>query len=53
MLCFGTSDQEDFKVPLAALIERGFLIDERFRGGYSLTEEGFKASQELRRRSDS
>jgi hypothetical protein len=43
MLCFGSSGLESFKVPLAQLTSKGFLIVERFRGGYSLTEMGFAA----------
>jgi hypothetical protein len=51
MLCFGTSDQEDFSIPLADLTKRGLLIAERFRGSYSLTEDGFRAMKELDDRS--
>jgi hypothetical protein len=47
MLCFGSSDLEAFHVPLARLTNEGFLVAERFHGGYSLTETGYAAMKEL------
>lgn len=41
MLCFSQADQATYEAPLAKLIERGLLVGERFRGGYSLTADGF------------
>lgn len=43
MLCLGGSDVESLSVPLAKLINKGLLLEERFQGGYSLTDEGFAA----------
>jgi hypothetical protein len=47
MLCFSRSDVEAFRTPLAELAERGFLVTERFTGGYSLTAPGYAAMQAL------
>jgi hypothetical protein len=43
MLCFGSADLQTYRVPLAGLTAKGLLVAEKFRGGYSLTNEGFAA----------
>lgn len=47
MLCFGSSDLEAFHAPLARLTNQGFLVAERFHGGYSLTETGYAAMKKI------
>ena len=46
MLCFFGPNLQKHKAALKALAEKNFLIQEQFRGGYSLTDTGFKAMQE-------
>ena len=46
MLCISGSDLENFNTPLAQLSDKGLLVAESFRGGYSLTEAGFAAMQD-------
>jgi sRNA-binding protein len=46
MLCFGSSDLDSLRVPLTRLTERGLLVSEKNRGGYSLTQSGFDAMRE-------
>lgn len=46
MLCFGSSDLEAFKMPLAELTSKGLLVEEKPRGGYSLTRTGFAAMKD-------
>lgn len=41
MLCFAGAELESFGEPLAELIGKNLLVEERFQGGYSLTETGF------------
>ena len=43
MLCFSGPDLERNRASLKRLTERDYLIAETFRGGYSLTKEGFDA----------
>ena len=43
MFCFGSSDLEVFDAPLEQLIDKGLLIVEKPKGGYSLTQTGFRA----------
>lgn len=45
MLCFYGPELAAFTEPLEALSEKGLLIAEKFRGGYSLTESGYSAMQ--------
>ena len=45
MLCISGSDLEKFNAPLADLSDKGLLVAESYRGGYSLTEAGFAAMQ--------
>jgi hypothetical protein len=45
MLCFSNADVSTYRIPLAALAAGGFLVAEKFRGGYSLTAKGFDAMQ--------
>jgi hypothetical protein len=47
MLCLNNPDRENFKVPLGQLTSKGMLIQERYVGGYSLTETGSAAMKEL------
>jgi hypothetical protein len=46
MLCFYGPQLEKDRAPLRSLTERKLLVEERFRGGYSLTRAGFDAMQE-------
>ncbi len=43
MLCFQGPLWEKHKVSLRQLTERDFLLQESFKGGYSLTKAGFAA----------
>ena len=43
MLCISGSDLEDLSLPLAELTNKGLLVADDFRGGYSLTKGGFAA----------
>ena len=43
MLCLNGPSLESSKAPLAKLTGKGLLVAEDFRGGYSLTEDGFEA----------
>lgn len=43
MLCFHGPDLEKHRKALVALADRDLLISESFKGGYSLTIEGFEA----------
>jgi hypothetical protein len=43
MLCFSGPELEKHKAALKILTEKDFLVEERFKGGYSLTRAGFKA----------
>ena len=47
MLCFSRSDEETFRAPLKELAAGGYLVTERFQGGYSLTSTGFAAMQAI------
>lgn len=47
MLCFGTADMQTYRTPLAGLTDKGLLVAEKFRGGYSLTTSGFAAMQRV------
>lgn len=46
MLCFDGAMLETYRAPLVNLVQRGFVVAERFRGAYSLTETGFAAMRE-------
>jgi hypothetical protein len=46
MLCISGSDLENFNIPLAQLSDKGLLVAESYRGGYSLTQAGFAAMQD-------
>ena len=46
MLCFFGPDLDRHKAALQKLTEKEFLVKERFKGGYSLTEAGFVAMKE-------
>lgn len=43
MLCFYGSDLEKHRAALKTLTDKKLLVKERFKGGYSLTHEGFAA----------
>lgn len=51
MLCFNTSlskgNSSDFQLAMSSLIRHGLVIPERRRHAYSLTAEGFAASQSV------
>lgn len=46
MLCISGSELDKFNTPLAQLSDKGLLVAESYRGGYSLTEAGFAAMQD-------
>ena len=46
MLCLPGPKLEASRKPLAELTDKGLLVAESFRGGYSLTEDGFAAMKE-------
>ena len=48
MLCLSNSDIPSTKRALEQLIGRGLLTPNDFKGGYSLTIDGFNAMQQLR-----
>ena len=43
MVCLDSAMVRKHKVALKSLVERHFLLQERFEGGYSLTQAGFAA----------
>ena len=43
MLCFYGPILKKHRAALSQLTDKGLLVKERFRGGYSLTESGFAA----------
>ena len=43
MLCFCGPDLEKHKAALRSLTEKKLLVKERFKGGYSLTTDGYVA----------
>jgi hypothetical protein len=43
MLCFYGPSLKQNKTALQQLTDKEFLIKERFKGGYSLTRDGFDA----------
>ena len=43
MLCFSGPDLQQHQATLELLTSKDLLVKERFKGGYSLTEEGFAA----------
>ena len=43
MVCLDVAMVQKHKVALRGLIERRFILKERFEGGYSLTKAGFAA----------
>ena len=47
MLCFSGPDLERNRAGLKRLQERDYLVAETFRGGYSLTREGFDAMKSV------
>ena len=47
MLCLSNTDIDSMKVVLEKLTKAGLLVPEEFKGGYSLTQSGFKAMNEL------
>lgn len=47
MLCFSRADEDAFRTPLAELAQGGFIVMEKFPGGYSLTSTGFAAMQAM------
>lgn len=47
MLCFSHADEITFRAPLSELAVGGYVVPEKFPGGYSLTLTGFAAMQAL------
>jgi hypothetical protein len=43
MLCFSGPQFEQYQATLNQLSEKELLVKEQFKGGYSLTQAGFKA----------
>lgn len=43
MLCLNAPQVKTYSSAIKQLIEKGFLQRETFKGGYSLTREGFSA----------
>lgn len=43
MLCFGGSDFESLRTPLTELADKGLLVADKTKGGYSLSDRGFAA----------
>jgi len=43
MLCFNGTNLKKHKPAIGQLIKKGMLIEESFKGGYSLTNDGYKA----------
>ena len=43
MLCFDGPAFRKYKAALRVLTEKGFVVKEKFDGGYSLTSTGFAA----------
>lgn len=46
MLCFCGPTLEKHRAALSQLTDKGMLVKERFKGGYSLTRSGFDAMNE-------
>lgn len=47
MLCLSNTDVDSMKSTLERLTDAGLLVPEEFKGGYSLTQTGFRAMNEL------
>ena len=47
MLCLSNTDIDSMKSVLESLTSAGLLVPEEFKGGYSLTQTGFRAMNEL------
>ena len=47
MLCLSGPKLDASEAPLAELTGKGLLVAESFRGGYSLTENGFEAMKDV------
>ena len=47
MLCFSGPSLKQHKATLAQLTDKELLVEEKFRGGYSLTKTGFAAMKEV------
>lgn len=43
MLCFYGPNLDRHRAALKKLVSRNFVVEERFRGAYSLTRSGFAA----------
>jgi hypothetical protein len=48
MLCFDRADLASFRAALDRLTKDGLLVEEKFHGGYSLTNAGFAAMHKQR-----
>lgn len=46
MLCFSGPDLAKHGPALKTLVNKEMLVEEKFAGGYSLTEQGFQAMKE-------
>jgi predicted transcriptional regulator len=46
MLCFAGPNFKKYRTALRNLTDKDLLIEERFKGGYSLTDAGFAAMKE-------
>ena len=48
MLCFYGPKLKEYKPALRLLSEKGFVVEETFKGGYSLTRAGFAAMSDCK-----
>ena len=48
MLCFNGPQLTKYKPALRQLSDKGFVVKEKFKGGYSLTNSGFAAMKECK-----
>jgi len=46
LLCFNGPQLSKFKGAFQRLTDKGFLVKEKFKGSYSLTEAGFEAMKQ-------
>ena len=47
MLCLSNTDIDSSKIVFEKLVNAGLLVAEDFKGGYSLTQTGYKAMHEV------
>ncbi len=47
MLCLNGAQLDHYRRPIASLVRRGFLVAEAYRGGFSLTPDGYAAMNDI------